>query len=186
MSDVPRGRLVDADAIGLPDVPGLDLPTIEHTYALLDDDASNCRNIGQAELEASYVDNHIVLVEPVQPDPWTLDPASIDSQDLRLVYADLRRYAVRLGSIDVGSGAVPHQYRKAGGIIVPVEAGGLPVLNATNTPRLAALRLNLHEQLRQRAADRLEIAELVSVFAGAISQLGTVGGTRFEYSGQKY
>jgi hypothetical protein len=61
ISDVTGRGLVDADAIDLPKVEGLELPEVEtRTLELTDDDAGVCRTIDGRELAASYVDNNIV------------------------------------------------------------------------------------------------------------------------------
>jgi hypothetical protein len=181
MSDITdRGPLVDADDIGLPPVEGLDLPQVEtRTFALTDDDAGECRTIDEVELAASYVDNNIVAIEPLQPDPWTLDPASIDNQDLQVTYASGARFATKLGSINMNSGPTRYDLRKSGGLIFPVDSSGNPLFDATNTPRLAAIRWSFLEQLRQRSEERLEIAEIVNAFAGAISSLGNTADLKF-------
>ena len=170
----PRGDgpFVDADEIGLPPVEGLEPPTVsEPAYTLNDEDASNCRNIGAAELVAGYVDSNIVTTEPLQLDFW-LDPANLDAQDLSVGYSDGRQLAIKLGSIGLAAGPWATEFTKRGGIIYPVDAGGQVLLDATNTPTLSWLRRHLHEQLAQLAGQRLEIAMIVGAFASAVSGLG--------------
>ena len=167
-----RITLVDAQDFAL-EPHELELPEVEeHFYPLTDHDARECRNIGRDELAESYVDQNIVRIEPMQPDPWTLDPASIDKQDLGITYRNDASLGIRLGSIDISGGPVARSFIKSEGIIFPVDEGGRLLMDATNTPILSAVRRDLHEQLAGRSEKRLEIAQLVAAFANIISLNG--------------
>ena len=126
-----------------------------------------------------YVDNNISAIEPLQPDPWTLDPVQIDGQDLRITYSTGAHFALRLGMINVEGGGARADFRKSGGVIFAIDAAGNALFDPVNTPRLAAIRLNVHDQLRQRAEERLLIAEVTFVFVTAVANLGRAGGLRF-------
>jgi hypothetical protein len=171
-----RGPLVDADKLGLPDVPGLELPTVQdHYYTLDDNDAGECRGIYARELEASYVDNNIDSIRILLPDLWS----NIDDQTLTLVYANGLTYEVVLGHIHSAGGQVAERYRKWGGIIFPSDGNGQLLLDATNTPRLVAIKRAVHDKWQEVQHQRLEIAEIVYSFSEIISLYGDASEIHF-------
>lgn len=166
-------KLVKFDSDLLPDVPGLDLPTIENrTYVLVDDDEKVCRVIDQDELEASYVDNNIVTFKLRDVNWLTLD---VDNQFVDITYADGSGTSLLLGSISYGGGVRTDQYGKTGGIIYPIDAAGNLQLNATNTPRLVGIRIWYYNEAKRVNDQRIEIAEVVHSFAEIIGELGHAG-----------
>lgn len=172
--------LIDAQDLALKP-HDLELPEVdERFFPLIDHDARECRNIGKVELAESYVDQNIIRIEPVQPDPWTLDPASIDKQDLAITYLSGASLGIPLGSIDIstGSGFLATSYIKSEGIIFPVDKGGRLLMDATNTPNLSSVRLDMHAQLAERSEKRLEVALIVAIF-GKILTLRSGGALPF-------
>jgi hypothetical protein len=152
------GPLVDADKLGLPDVPGLELPTVpEHYYVLDDDDAGECRGIYESELETLYVDNNISWIRIMMPDLWDHP----DNHPLTVSYENGLTYEVQLGTIDFSPGPAADRYWKSGGMIFPTDNGGRILLDQTNTPRLVAIRELIHDEWREIQEQRLEIAEIV-------------------------
>ncbi len=168
----PRVGLVNAADIGLPDVPGVELPTVEeHYYTLDDDDAGECRGIYQRELDESYVDNHIDSMRILLPDLWS----NIDDQTLYLTYSNGLAYEVQLGHIDFHGGAMASRYHRSGGLIFPTdEHGSQYLLNATNTPNLVAIKEHVHEEWAKVQHQRLEIAEIVYSFAQVMSKYSSL------------
>jgi hypothetical protein len=173
-NDRPHVRvgLVNADEIGLPDVPGVELPTVEeHYYTLDDDDAGECRGIYQSELDEAYVDNHIDSIRILLPDLWS----NIDDQILYLTYEHGLAYEVQLGHIDFGGGAMAQRFRKSGGLIFPSDDYGTQyLLNATNTPNLVAIREHVHDEWRKVQQKRLQIAEIVYSFAQVMTKYSSL------------
>lgn len=163
-----RVTFIDSDL--LPSVPGLELPTVEsHTYMLLDDDEKVCRVISEGELEESYVDNNIHTFRLQVVDWLTLD---VDKKDVNIVYFSGARTSLLLGSIAFGAGRRAEQYAKVKGVIYPIDDSGALLLNATNTPRLVAMRTWYHKEAKRVNDERIQIAEMVHRFGQAISHLG--------------
>ena len=150
---------------GVPIDPNVNLPT-QNDVTLDDDDAQVCRWATKDEIRQLYVDN-AVTASPIQPDVWTLE---IDNESLTLGYANGASWTTTLGAIDWNSGPAATRYKKTGGIVFPADDGGNVIINATTAPRLAHLRIWAHDQIRQRAGERLQMAELVNAFATIIGQ----------------
>ena len=160
--------LVNADDLGLPEVPGVELPTVpEHTYPLDDYDNSECRIITEHELDAAYVDHNIVNFSIVLPDIWS----DIDAQVLTVDYASGRQYQLTLHDVQDGPGSYPERYLQWNGVIVATDANGTALLDTSNTPNLAYIKSYVHEKWREVQEQRLEIAEMVAAFAEAIGHL---------------
>jgi hypothetical protein len=163
-------RLIKFDSDLLPDVPGLNLPTIENrTYVLVDDDARVCRVIDQDELDASYVDNHIATFKLRDVNWLTLD---VDNQFVDITYTNGNTTSLLLGSISYSGGVRTDQYGQTGGVIYPIDAGGNLQLNATNTPQLVAMRVWYYNEAKRVNDERIQIAEIVHAFADVIGHLG--------------
>lgn len=167
-----RVSFIDSDL--LPSVSGLELPTVElHTYPLVDDDDKVCRIISEDELEESYVDNNIDTFRLEAVDWLTLD---VDREYVEIVYFGGARTSLLLGSISFSVGTTAEQYAKSNGVIYPINSFGGLLLDATNTPRLVAMRTWYHREAKRVNDQRIEIAEVVHSFAGIIGHLGnTVG-----------
>ena len=164
---------IDADL--LPSATGLELPAVEtRTYALVDDDERVCRVISEAELEESYVDNNIDTFRLRGVNWLTLE---IEKEYVDIVYFGGAKASLLLGSISFGAGERAKHYAKKGGVIYPIDEFGVLLLNATNTPRLRAIRTWYNKETLRVSAERLEIAEIVHSFSGAIGVLGNAGGT---------
>ena len=52
------------------------------------------------------------------------------------------------------------------------------IINASTAPRVVALRKWVHDELRQRAEERLQMAELVNQFAGIIAMNSGLDGIK--------
>jgi hypothetical protein len=159
-----HARIVDIQDLGIPEAPGVDLPTV--AYILDDDDAGECRYTSKDEMRPLYVDNP-VSVAPVEADVWTLE---IDNQYVAFTYASGTQHSILLGTIDMDPGPGAARYRKSGNIIFPTDDGGTVLLNATTTPRLAGLRTYLHEETLKRSEERLQMAEIVYAFTQIMGQ----------------
>jgi hypothetical protein len=167
-----RVSFVDSDL--LPAVSGIELPTVEpHTYVLLDDDEKVCRVISEAELEESYVDNHIDTFKLRDVHRLTL---AVDKEVVDIVYESGSRAALLLGSISFAPGMRADTYAKKAGVIYPIADDGALLLNATNTPHLVAMRTWYHDEARRVNDQRIEIAETVHYFTQLIGHLGTARG----------
>jgi hypothetical protein len=152
----------DLERMGVPPPPaGVELTPVDGQITLDDDDAGVCRFATKDEIRDIYVDNP-VTASPVQPDVWTLD---VDNQSITFGYANGTQYTVQVGQINWDSGPGASRYRKYGNIVYPTDDGGNVLNNAVTMPRLANVRIWLHDQVREIAAERLQMAELVNDFA---------------------
>jgi hypothetical protein len=170
MTDKIRGHMLILDP-GSPLIgEGVKLPVLEpHTYALLDDDAQQCRVISEDELEASYVDNNIGTYQ-LQDVSWlTLD---VDNQYVTITYSSGAQTSLLLGSIDLGRGPSADQYVKRNGIIYSIDGSGSVLLDADNTPNLVAIRNWYLAEAKRVNDERLQIAEIVHAFTEDIAGLG--------------
>lgn len=146
------------------------LPSVEENkYVLVDNDAKECRVIGEDEFNASYVDDNIESFQLEDVNWLTLD---VDNQFVTLTYSGGAQTALLLGSIDYGGGSKAEQYGKTNGVIYPIDQSGTLLLNSTNTPNLVNVRTWYYNQAKRINDQRLEIAEVVHAFASAISELG--------------
>lgn len=162
--------LVKFDSEQLPDVANLDLPTVdENKYVLVDNDAKECRVIGEDEFNASYVDNNIETFQLEGLNMLTLD---VDNQFVTLTYSGGIQTGLLLSSFDFDSGTKAEEYGKTNGVIYPIDASGAFLFNATNTPNLIAVRTWYHTEAKRVNDERIEIAEVVHAFASAIGGLG--------------
>ena len=164
-----RVTLVHFDPEILADVPGLVLPSTEpRSYTLVDNDAKVCRSISDDELQATYVDNNIDTYQLLDVNLLTLD---VDNQYVTLNYTNGANTALLLGSIDYGAPVRTEEYGQSNGIIYPIDSDGNLLLNATNTPNLAAIRVWYYNEAKRINDQRLQIAEIVHSFAQNISDL---------------
>lgn len=172
MSAAEAVRMYRFDSDLLPDVPNQTLPGVdEKKYVLVDNDASQCRVIGEDEFNASYVDKNIDTYQLADVNWLTLD---VDNQFVILTYTGGAQTALLLSSIDLENGTKAEEYGKTNGIIYPIDASGAFLFNATNTPDLVAVRTWYHDQAKQLNDQRLQIAEVVHAFADIIGELGHV------------
>lgn len=168
-SDLPgqNGPLVDIEDLeGNPNLGDVDVPEIpEHAFVVDDNDSGECRWGTEDELRPMYIDN-VELVEGIQHDVWTL---TIDDNDeFRFRTRSGSETVVRWGDIDVNAGNPAARFVKSNSVVWPSDDYQNVLLNATNTPRLAALKQWMLDELSQRSGERVEIAELVAVFTGII------------------
>ncbi|HUP71580.1 MAG TPA: hypothetical protein VM282_00895 [Acidimicrobiales bacterium] len=152
------------------------VPT-DYQVTLDDDDAGECRWATKDEIRQIYVDNP-VTASALQPDVWTLSIEHIDGESITFGYANGASLTTTLGAIDMNFGANATRYRKSGGIAYPADDGGNVIINASTAPRLVALRKWVHDELRQRAEERLQMAELVNQFAGIIAMNSGLDGIK--------
>ncbi len=161
---------VTLSKIDLGSIPGLDLPTVDPgSNALFDNDAKVCRIISDDELHAAYVDDNIDTFQLQNVNLLTLD---VDNQFVTLTYANGAGIDMLLGWIDYAAPPRTTQYGQTAGIIYPIDANGNPLLNATNTPNLVAIRKWYAAEARRVNDQRVEIAEVVHSFAEIIGTLG--------------
>jgi hypothetical protein len=163
-----QGPFISEDELrdaGVPIDPNVNLPTVDNV-TLDDDDAQVCRWATKDEIRHLYVDN-AVTATPIQPDVWTLE---IDNESITFGYSSGASWTTTLAAIDWNSGPAAARYRKSGGIVYPADDGGNVIINASTAPRLANLKIWAHEEIRKRAGERLQMAELVNAFATIIRQ----------------
>jgi hypothetical protein len=173
MTMTTRVTLIDADLLP-PVPPDLELPTVEsHTYVLLDDDEKVCRIISEDELEESYVDNNIDTFRLRAVNWLTLE---VDKETVDIVYLNRAKASLLLGSIALTPGKRADQYAKKDGVIYPIDEFGALLFNATNTPRLVAMRTWYHKEAKRVNDQRIEIAEVVHKFSQMIGVLGNTAG----------
>ena len=157
----------------LPDVPGLVPPVIEaNNYVLVDDDARNCRVIGEDELNASYVDNNI---STFQIENINLLRLNVDNQFVTITYANGVQISLLVGSFDWNEATRAEQYGKTGGVIYPIDAAGNFQFNRVNTPNLVAIRTWYFDEAKRVNDERIEIAEIAHTIGDAIAGLGHAG-----------
>jgi hypothetical protein len=160
---------------GVPPPPaGVELPYVDNQITLDDDDASVCRFATKDEIRDLYVDNP-VTASPVQPDVWTLD---VDNQSITFTYANGAQYTVQVGQINWDSGPEASRYRKYGNIVYPTDDGGNVLSNSVVMPRLAHVRVWLHDQIREVSAERLKMAELVYAFTSIMATNSGLSGIK--------
>jgi len=143
------------------------VPT-DYQVTLDDDDAGVCRWATKDEIRSMYVDNP-VTASALQPDVWTLSTDQIDGESITFGYSNGASLTTTLGAIDMNYGALATRYRKSGGIAYPADDGGNVIINASTAPRLVHLRSWVHDQLRERSEQRLQMAELVNAFASIMA-----------------
>lgn len=172
MADKIRGHMLilDPDSDLLPQVAGLELPTVEsRSYILVDDDEKVCRVISEAEFDASYVDNDIRTFQLQDLNWLTLD---VDNQYVTLTYGDGRQTAILLGSVSLDGAPQVAEFAKRNGIIYPIDETGALQFDATNTPNLLRIREWYLTEAKRVNDERLQIAEIVHAFSEAIGELG--------------
>ncbi len=178
-------RLVTAEELErmgyrMPPPPeGLELPTVDRSVAVDDEDAQQCRIMNEDEIYPMHINNP-VSATPVQPDVWTLET---DNEYVTLTYENGVQYTVRLGDIDMTSGPEPTRYLKTGGLVYPMDGDTL-LLNGDATPRLAQMRAWVLEQTLRISEDRLKMAELVNEFATQIGRLGSARDSSWQITKQ--
>jgi len=172
-------RLIDESELerqGVAPPPAdVEIPTVDGQITLDDDDAGVCRFATKDEIRDIYVDNPITA-SPVQFDVWTLE--GIDNQSITFGYANGTQYTVQVGQINWDSGPGASRYRKYGNIVYPTDDGGNVLNNAVTMPRLAHVRVWLHDQIREIAAERLQMAELVNAFASIMAMNSGLDGIK--------
>lgn len=145
--------------------PDLQDPSVQApSYTLIDDDAKNCRVIGEDEFNASYVDNNIVkcFLKDFSPFEETLD-----NEYLIVRYSNGTGISIQFGLIDSGPEVRAEEYVKTGGIIYPIDDTGAVQFNAVNTPTLVYSRQWVLDQWKKANDENLEMAELVNEFVKA-------------------
>ena len=152
------------------------VPT-DYQVTLDDDDAAVCRWATKDEIRSMYVDNPITA-SALQPDVWTLSIDHIDGESITFGYANGASLTTTLGSIDMNFGPVASRYRKSGGIAYPADDAGNVIINASTAPRLVHLRQWVHQELRNRAEQRLQMAELVNAFASIMAMNSGLDGIK--------
>ena len=152
------------------------VPT-NYQVTLDDDDAGECRWATKDEIRSMYVDNP-TTASALQPDVWTLSIEQIDTESITFGYANGAPLTTTLGAIDMNFGGEATRYRKSGGIAYPADDGGNVIINASTAPRLVHLRQWVHEELRQRAEQRLQMAELVNAFASIMAMNSGLDGIK--------
>jgi hypothetical protein len=117
----------------------------------------------EAEFKASYVDYNISTCHLQDSSPFE---ESLDNENLIVSYSNGTNTTIRFGLIDEsGAGGSPaEQYAKTDGLIYPIDDAGNLVMDATNTPTLAATRQWVLDRWKQAGADNLKMAELVNEF----------------------
>jgi hypothetical protein len=178
MTDFPRGPLVDESELErrgvAPPPPGVELPSVDGQLTLDDDDAGNCRFATKDEIRDIYLDNPVTATA-VQPDVWTLE---IDDQSITFTYSNGAQYTIQVGQINWDSGPAATRYRKTGGLVYPTDDSGNLLFNSTTMPRLANVRMDLHNQVREVSEQRLEMAELVNSFAKILAMNSGLDGIK--------
>ena len=152
------------------------VPT-DYRITLDDDDASECRWTTKDEIRPIYVDNP-TTASALQPDVWTLSTDEIDRESITFGYSNGASLTTTLASIDMNSGPEASRYRKSGGIVYPADAGGNVIINGSTTPRLAHLRGWVHDQLRERSEQRVQMAEIVNAFASIMAMNSGLDGIK--------
>ena len=130
----------------------------------------------RAELWINYqfdAKDDIETFRPLDVNPFTPD---VGRSDVNIAYVGGATTELPPGSISFGSGRRTNCHAKSGGMIYPIDESGILLLNATNTPRLVAMRHWHHEQANLAMEQNLAMAELVYVFAGAVAHLGNAAG----------
>ena len=133
-------------------------------FTLIDHDNQECRVIHIDELRDSYVDNNLVEIGSLRPEMWSLSHEHLDKQELKVTYSDGRTAQFPLGLIGLASSHRSTTYEKKNGVSYAVDASGMPLLDATHTPRLAETRKEFHEILTTVSENRLEVTAIGAVF----------------------
>jgi hypothetical protein len=163
-------HLINVDSGLLDQVPGVKLPGVEpSTYVLVDNDAKECRVIQEDEFTASYIDRDIQTFQLQDINVLTLD---VDNHNVTLTYGNGSQTSLMLGSISFSGGGMADQYAKSGGIIYPIDEGGMVLLDGTNTPNLVAIRTWYQNEAKRVNDQRLQVAEVVHAFADMIAESG--------------
>ena len=167
--------LADAKSLGIFNSKDLELPASSSLgFVLLDEDSQECRAIENDELELIFLENGIKDILPLHPNPWTLSPEEIEKQALKIIYHDGRSIGVKISLIDLNPKMLTRRFVKTKGVAFPVDQEGKILLDSANTPFMADLKENIFKQLMQRAEDRLEVAQLVSIFSDILSNYSNV------------
>lgn len=154
---------------------GVNLPSVEpNKYVLLDDDAQQCRTIGEDELYASYVDRSIATYQLDGIESWPQVP-NPDKHNVILTYSNGNQISILIGTISLDRGGTPDQFFKTGGIIYPIDKSGGALLDATNTPNLSFIRNQYWDMARKQAETNVLFAKIVASFASAVAALGHAG-----------
>jgi hypothetical protein len=62
--------------------------------------------------------------------------------------------------------------------VYPTDDAGTVLINSVTTPRLAAVRYYLHDEVRRISEERVEMAELVNSFAKIIAMTSGLDGIK--------
>lgn len=164
----------DLERAGIQTPEAVNLPTIDQV-TLDDDDSGGCYYVNKTDIRDLYLDNP-VHAGAVQVDVWTLE--GLDDQYLTFTYSNGAQYTIQVGQINMGAGAGATRYRKSGGIVYPTDDAGTVLINSVTTPRLAAVRYYLQDEVRKISEERLEMAELVNSFAKIIAMTSGLDGIK--------
>jgi hypothetical protein len=164
--------LVDAENVP-PAPPNVVLPTPRSAKEFVfvsdtDNGVEPKMTRGEVVKSPDYVDNQIVNYR-ARPNwlPLTVDEVTIE-------YAAGSELVVPWKLIRLGSAGYADNYEITGGRIYPLDDRGDVLYDTTNTPNIVQIADWINEELALRKARRLEIAELVNTFAGAIAALGSI------------
>ncbi len=157
--------------INTADISGQTLPSVDPgSNVLIDDDARVCRVITDDERDAASIDRNIDTFQLQDINLLTLD---VDNHNVTITYTGGASITILLGSIDYAAPVRAAQYGQRNGLIFPIDADGNPLLNATDTPNLVAIRTWYFNEAKRVNDQRLEIAETVHAFADAINNLSS-------------
>ena len=156
------------------DIPGLVLPSVDPgSNVLIDDDAKVCRVITDDERDAASIDRNIDTFQLQDINLLTLD---VDNHNVTITYKNGASITLLLGSIEYAAPVRASQYGQRNGLIYPIDANGNPLLNATDTPNLVAIRTWYFNEAKRVNDERIEIAETVHAFTDAIGNLSGAAG----------
>ena len=148
-----------------PDDFGGVVPAIDaREVVVLDHDQRECRIISEDEFIRFYLDNNIQRIAPINQALFLTPNNTIDDKDLHLEYHHGASLVLRLGDISLSHASRAHGFCKTNGIIFPVNRQGILMLDATNTPRLAAIRRDFNQQVQNLTAEMLELLNLGATF----------------------
>lgn len=162
--------LIDASQLPHPVPEGVDLPTIQDPQvSIVDNDARECRQASRSDVVGSsfFADNGLVFVDP-RGDPWTL---SVED----LVFTHSSGGTIEIPWSDIQLAAEPRatSFEQTEGILYPLKDDLLTrAFDAENTPNIVQAARLVSEVIAELKAQRVQYAELTTVFAGAIAGLG--------------
>jgi len=164
--------LIDARDLSEPPPEGVELPVVQDPeVSVIDNDTGECRSASRSEVVGSpqFADNDLLRVYP-QGDPWTL---TVD--ELQFSRAAGGMVSVAWADIEFGEAAPATSFEQTGGVVYPLkEDGAMRTFDAHNTPNIARAARLVHEVVAELKNQRVEYAELATIFAADIASLGGV------------